>query len=118
LTIGRIPKAVWGNAHGLAFAVDFLPSQGASCSLDIESMPTIVRKFGFRVYYYSHEPNEPPHIHVDKNGKSAKYWLDPLQLSVNMGFSPTELNQISLLLREHQNELMEHWNGYFGTQSR
>jgi hypothetical protein len=29
-------------------------------------MPT-VRVIGpYRFYFYSHEPNEPPHIHVDK----------------------------------------------------
>ena len=29
-------------------------------------MPTIHRQNGFRFYFYSHEPNEPPHVHVDK----------------------------------------------------
>jgi hypothetical protein len=29
-------------------------------------MPTIFRLDGYRFYFYSHEPNEPPHVHVDK----------------------------------------------------
>ncbi|MBF0110318.1 MAG: DUF4160 domain-containing protein [Magnetococcales bacterium] len=80
-------------------------------------MPTILRTSGFRVYHYSHEPNEPPHVHVDKDGKSAKFWLNPLQLSWNAGYSATELRQMRILLLEHRNLLMERWNGYFGTQS-
>jgi len=32
------------------------------------TMPTILRVDGFRVYFYSHEPGEPPHVHVDRTG--------------------------------------------------
>jgi hypothetical protein len=35
-------------------------------------MPTIFRLDGYRFYFYSHEPNEPPHVHVDKGGPSMK----------------------------------------------
>ena len=36
-------------------------------------MPTVLRWKGYRFYFHSHEPNEPPHIHVDKGGASAKF---------------------------------------------
>jgi len=39
------------------------------------TVPTIARIDGFRFYFYSHEPNEPPHVHVDRAGASAKVWL-------------------------------------------
>ena len=29
-------------------------------------MPTVLRLDGYRFHFYSHEPNEPPHVHVDK----------------------------------------------------
>ena len=29
----------------------------------------------YRLYFYSHEPNEPPHVHVDRDDQSAKFWL-------------------------------------------
>ncbi|MBF0181121.1 MAG: DUF4160 domain-containing protein [Magnetococcales bacterium] len=80
-------------------------------------MPTIWRTSGFRVYFYSHEPNEPAHVHVDKDGRSAKFWLDPLQLSWNMGYTPKELTQVRSLLLEHRERLLESWYGYFGNQS-
>ncbi|MGD1216152.1 MAG: DUF4160 domain-containing protein [Terriglobales bacterium] len=29
-------------------------------------MPTVLRSGPYRFCFYSHEPNEPPHIHVDR----------------------------------------------------
>jgi uncharacterized protein DUF4160 len=42
-----------------------------------KNMPTVFRSGPYRFYFYSHEPNEPPHIHVDRDDLSAKFWLDP-----------------------------------------
>jgi hypothetical protein len=39
----------------------------------------------YRIYFYSHEPNEPPHVHVDRDDQSAKFWLDPVALARNLG---------------------------------
>src|ERR1700674_2353484 len=49
-------------------------------------MPTVLRSGPYRFYFYSHEPNEPPRIHVDREDLSAKFWLDPSQLARNFGF--------------------------------
>jgi len=54
-------------------------------------MPTVVRSGPYRFYFYSHEPNEPPHIHVDRDDLSAKFWLSPVQLAGNFGFRAHEL---------------------------
>jgi hypothetical protein len=35
-------------------------------------MPTILRSGPYRVYFYSHEPNEPPHKMIEIIGK----WLE------------------------------------------
>jgi len=77
-------------------------------------MPTVLRIGPYRMYFYSHEPNEPPHVHVDSNDQTAKFWLDPVALARNLGYSAKELGRIERVLREHQNELREAWNGYFG----
>jgi Domain of unknown function (DUF4160) len=45
------------------------------------------------LYFHSHEPNEPPPVHVDRDDQSAKYWLKPVALTRNFGFSPTELRR-------------------------
>jgi hypothetical protein len=54
-------------------------------------MPTILRWEGFRFYFYSHEPNEPPHVHVDRDGASVKFWLNPVELARNHGFPARDL---------------------------
>jgi hypothetical protein len=77
-------------------------------------MPTVLRIGPYRFYFYSHEPNEPPHVHVDRDDLSAKYWLQNVSLARNYGFSSRELNKVESLVRENQNLLLEAWHGYFG----
>jgi len=36
-------------------------------------MPTVLRIGSFKFYFYSHEPSEPPHIHIDRDRYSAKF---------------------------------------------
>lgn len=54
-------------------------------------MPTIKIIGSYRFYFYSHEPNEPPHIHVDRDTLSAKFWLQPICLARSFGFNAREL---------------------------
>lgn len=77
-------------------------------------MPTILRLDGYRFYFYSHEPNEPWHVHVDKAGCSAKFWLEPVALAGNAGFSAREIGELLKLVREHQIQFKEAWDGFFG----
>jgi len=77
-------------------------------------MPNILRTGPYRFYFYSHEPNEPAHVHIDRDDFSAKFWLNPVGLARNLGFAARELRQIERIIREHRNELLEAWNGYFG----
>jgi hypothetical protein len=78
-------------------------------------VPTVHREQGHRFYFYSHEPNEPPHVHIDKGGASLKAWLDPVELARNAGFRPSEINAVLELVRQNQAKLLEAWHGYFGT---
>jgi len=78
-------------------------------------VPTVLRTGPYRFYFYSHEPNEPPHVHVDRETKSAKFWLQPVGLARNFGFSAMELGKLQSLVEEHQKALMEAWDGYFGS---
>ena len=77
-------------------------------------MPTVLRSGPYRFYFYSHEPNEPPHVHIDRDDLSAKFWLQPVGLARNFGFSPAELRRLQKLVIRHQVELLEAWNGHFG----
>jgi hypothetical protein len=78
-------------------------------------MPTVLRIQGFRFYFWSHESNEPPHVHVDNAGASAKVGLQPIVLANNAGFKARELTVILGMVREHQAGLLEAWHEFFGT---
>jgi hypothetical protein len=40
--------------------------------------PTILLVKGYRIGFYSSEPDEPAHVHVHKRGAEAKFWLGPV----------------------------------------
>jgi hypothetical protein len=77
-------------------------------------MPTVLRTGPYRIYFYSHEPNEPPHVHIDREDQSSKFWLQPVALARNLGFSAKELRDIEKIIIENKQLLLEAWNGYFG----
>lgn len=79
-------------------------------------MPTVLRERGYRFFFFSHEPNEPPHIHVDGANGSAKFWLNPPGLARSAGFGASELNKLLYLVRDNRTLFEEAWHGYFGTQ--
>ena len=77
-------------------------------------MPTVLRSGPYRFYFYSHESNEPPHVHVDRDDLSAKFWLEPSGLARNSGFSPKELGRLQRLVILHQAHFLEAWHGHLG----
>lgn len=78
-------------------------------------MPTVLRIGPYRFYLFSHEPNEPPHVHVDRDDKSAKFWLESVGLARNFGFSARELRELERLIDEHREEMLSAWHEYFGS---
>jgi hypothetical protein len=75
-------------------------------------MPTILRTGPYRLYFYSHEPNEPPHIHIDRDDASCKYWLAPIVLARNLGFGANELRKIEKIVIENKQQLLEAWHAH------
>ena len=77
-------------------------------------MPTLLRWKGYRFFFYSADGWEPAHIHVVKDGKEAKLWLNDVSVAVNMGYSARELGEIIRKTCDERGVFMEAWNGYFG----
>lgn len=77
-------------------------------------MPTVLRIGRYRFFFYSNENREPPHVHVRAGDDEAKFWLGPVRLASNHGFASHELNELERLVGEHQTELSEAWDDYFG----
>jgi hypothetical protein len=76
-------------------------------------MPTVFRHGPYRFYFYSHEPNEPPHVHVDRDDFSAKFWVQPVDLARNLAFE-RELAEIERIVHDNQKRIVEAWHDYFG----
>ena len=70
-------------------------------------MPTVMRIGPYRFHFYSREGSEPPHIHVAREDMEAKFWLRPIALVVNYGYSATELRDIQRLVEEHCQKLLD-----------
>ncbi len=70
-------------------------------------MPTVVTIGPYRLFFVSHDRDEPPHIHVQREGRVAKFWLDPVALQQAGGYNRTELSAITALVQEHRGRLLE-----------
>jgi hypothetical protein len=77
-------------------------------------VPTVLREGPYRVYFHSHEPGEPPHVHVDRDDLSAKLWLRPVRVAANYGFSAREMRVIEGVVTDNEQDLIRAWNDYFG----
>lgn len=82
------------------------------------NMPTVLRTGAYRFYFWSHDLHEPPHIHVDRERFSAKFWLQPIALARNIGFRAHELRRIQAIIAGHLAGLLEAWHGHFGVDGR
>ena len=76
-------------------------------------MPTVLRSGPYRVFFYSGDRSEPPHVHVERGDNTAKFWLNPVRLQTSRGFRPAEVRRIQLLVERHREELLRSWNGFF-----
>ena len=78
-------------------------------------MPNIKNISGpYRFYFYSFDCNEPEHVHVQRDNKVCKYWLRPVALSRNEGFSARELNQIRAEVVRNIERILEAWHEHCG----
>lgn len=77
-------------------------------------MPTILRRGPYRFYFRSVDGVEPPHIHVRRDNRFAKFWLNPVRLQNGGSFSQRDLRAIHRIIENYQDSLLEAWNDYFG----
>jgi hypothetical protein len=72
-------------------------------------MPTVLNIGPYRFFLYSGDENEPCHVHVEREGHVAKFWLQPVRLQNSGGFKRSELNRIQRLVEENQVRFVEAW---------
>jgi hypothetical protein len=76
-------------------------------------MPTVMRVGPYRFFFYSNEGAEPAHIHVTAGGSEVKFWLSPIALASNRGFSARDLHDIEDIVRANVATLQGAWDAYF-----
>lgn len=76
-------------------------------------MPTVLRFGPYRLFFFSGDRVEPPHVHVARDENEAKFWLGPVRLHASDGFRSAELRRVTALVEENEEQLWEAWHGYF-----
>ena len=83
-------------------------------------MPTVGYFDGFRFFFYSNENQsgprpEPPHLHVEKYGRTCEFWLSPVAPKAAGDMPPQERKRIERLVTAHRPACVAKWNAFFGT---
>ena len=77
-------------------------------------MPVVLRERGYRFEFYASDMDERRHIHVKKDRKHAKLWLEPVvAIEFSRRFKPHEVNEIERVVQQHREQLLESWNDFF-----
>jgi len=81
----------------------------------LEALPTVLHAGPYRFFFYSADREEPPHVHVEREDASAKFWLEPVRLERSRGFGRVEIGRVERLVAERAAALLESWHEYFGS---
>ena len=76
-------------------------------------MPTVLRSGPYRFFFYMADRGEPPHVHVERNSSTAKFWLDSVQVAHGGSFGAKELRRIERIVEENRHTLLEQWDEHF-----
>ena len=76
-------------------------------------MPTVLRSGPYRFFFYSADRFEPPHVHVERDDRTAKLWLRPIRLQSSGGFSRLEIGRIKGIVEGNVEALQRSWDEFF-----
>ena len=79
-------------------------------------MPTVHRFGPYRFYFYSQENRasfEAPHIHVSSRAGRAVFWLEPVSLRINRGYTPREVERLRRIVIANRELLLRSWDEFF-----
>jgi len=75
-------------------------------------MPTVLRKKGYRFFFYING-HTPPHIHVEKERSTAKFNLKNAELLKSRRFNAKEIRELRKLVLENSELFKSKWDEYF-----
>jgi hypothetical protein len=73
-------------------------------------MPVILRIRGYRFWFHEADLDEPAHVHVGREDKEAKFWLEPVALERAGRFRRHEIGEIERILAVHRDRILEAWH--------
>jgi hypothetical protein len=79
-------------------------------------VPTLLIWRGYKFRFYASDMPEPPHVHVAKDGNSAKVWLRSTRLEYNRGYGEREMRELLAVIAADRDEWMGKWNEFFGVR--
>jgi hypothetical protein len=68
----------------------------------------------YRIFFTSFDCHEPPHVHVEREAKTCKFWIEPVGLARTDGFNARELNSIRRLISNNLVAILEAWHEHCG----
>ena len=80
-------------------------------------MPTVLRHGSYRFFFYSNEgsPREPVHVHVQRGGAMAKFWLQPhVVIAESYGLNASALRELTRIVVANQATVERAWHEHFG----
>lgn len=75
-------------------------------------MPTILISNGYRFFFYVND-HPPMHIHIEKDNKTAKFNIEPLELVRSRKFNTSEIREIRKLVENNKKLFKQKWSEYF-----
>jgi rRNA maturation protein Rpf1 len=75
-------------------------------------MPTILKRKGYRFFFYIND-HAPPHIHVEKERSTAKFLLKNVELVRSKRFNANEISEIRKLIIVNLEFFKSKWDEYF-----
>ncbi|OQY58258.1 MAG: hypothetical protein B6245_12880 [Desulfobacteraceae bacterium 4572_88] len=79
-------------------------------------MPTILLIFGWRLFFYANEGNEPIHIHCRKGDMECKYWLNREDFEITEAYAcnmnSRSRKEIRKIIFHHFEYIEEAWDNF------
>ena len=81
-------------------------------------LPTLFKIWGYILYFWSNEGQEPIHIHIAKGipkHNDTKVWLEPIvHLAHNKGQIPSkDLKRLLQFIAQNKDMIIEEWNQHW-----
>ncbi len=70
-------------------------------------MPTVLRVGPYRFFFYAGDKDEPAHVHIEREDRVAKFWLDSVRIHNDGGFSANEINRLLKLVEQERDNPTE-----------